>query len=167
MSTRAAMDAEQLYYALRTKVLSVHDYTADVQLKIDVNYMKIPKLPGKMYFKAPDKLRMERQGGISIMPRKKMSLTLNNLIPNGKVTVLDAGYATLQGKKTRILKIIPEDEQAGIVLARIWVDEDNLLALRTETTTLNEGTIAMDMQYGKYKSYALPDRVVISMDVKN
>lgn len=161
-----AYDAEQLYYKLRDKVLLVKDYTADIKMKVDITYMRIPALRGKLYFKAPDKLRMERQGGISILPKKNVNLTLRNLIPDGKVTVIDAGTGTIAGKVVRIIKVIPEDEQSGIVLTKIWVDETAILALRTETTTQNEGTVIMDLEYGKYLNYALPDKVKITMDVK-
>jgi outer membrane lipoprotein-sorting protein len=161
-----AYDPEQLYYKLRDKVLLVKDYTADVKMKVDITYMRIPALRGKLYFKAPDKLRMERQGGISILPKKNVNLTLRNLIPGGKVTVIDAGMGTITGKAVRIIKVIPEDEQSGIVLTKIWVDETALLAMRTETTTQNEGTVIMDLEYGKYLTYALPDKVKITMDVK-
>ncbi len=161
-----ASDPEQLYYKLRDKVLLVKDYTADVKMKVDISYMRIPALRGKLYFKAPDKLRMERQGGISILPKKNVNLTLRNLIPGGKVTVIDAGMGTITGKAVRIIKVIPEDEQSGIVLTKIWVDETALLAMRTETTTQNEGTVIMDLEYGKYLNYALPDKVKITMDVK-
>ena len=162
-----AIDAEQLYYTLRTKVLSVNDYTADVKMKVDVIYMRIPVLKGKLYFKAPDKMRLERNGGISILPKKNVNLTLSNLIPTGKVTVIDAGTADINGKKTRILKVVPEDDHNNIILTKIWVDEAALLAMRTETTTQNDGTVIMSLEYGNYTNYALPDKVTIFMDLKD
>ena len=162
-----ADDAEQLYYTLRNKVLSVKDYTADVKIKVDVAYMKVPLLKGQLYFKAPDKMKLERNGGISILPKKNVNLTLSNLIPSGKVTVIDAGTAEINGKKLRILKVIPEDDQGTIVLTKMWVDESNLLVMRTETTTHNDGTIIMSLEYGKYLNYALPDKVIIHMDLKD
>jgi outer membrane lipoprotein-sorting protein len=162
-----ADDAEQLFYALRTKVLAVKDFTADVKMKIDVSYMKIPLLRGKLYFKAPDKMKLERNGGVSILPKKNVNLTLGNLLPTGKVTVIDAGNATIDGKKTRILKVIPEDDLNNIILTKIWVDEASMLAVKTETTTRNEGTIVMSLTYGRYTSYSLPDKVIVYMDLKD
>lgn len=161
-----AGDAQQLYYALRTKVLQVKDYTADVNLKIDINYMKIPQLEGKLYFKAPDKMKMERKDGISILPRKNISLTLSSLIPSGNVAVIDVGTAEIKGRKLRILKVIPEEENTGIVLTKIWIDEASVLAYRTETTTKDEGTVVLDLEYGKFAAKALPDKIAITMDVK-
>jgi outer membrane lipoprotein-sorting protein len=162
----SAADAEQLYYALREKVMKVKDYTAEVSMKIDVSYMKIPDLSGKMFFKAPDKMKMERKDGISILPKKNINLTLNNLIPSGAVTVIDVGTAVIGNKTVRILKVIPNTDNTGIVLTKIWIDETALLAVRTETTTKDEGTVVMDLEYGRNIAYALPDKVTITMDVK-
>lgn len=163
----APTDPEQLYYALRRKVLSVKDYTADVKMKVDVSYMRVPLLHGRLYFKAPDKMRLERNGGISILPKKNVNLTLSNLIPTGKVTVIDAGTALINGRQTRIIKVIPEEDRNNIILTKMWIDEANMLALKTETTTQNDGTVIMTLEYGQYTTYALPDKVTIFMDLKD
>ncbi len=162
-----AASGEQLFDSLRKKVLTVKDYTANVKMKINVTYMRIPMLGGILYYKSPDKFKLERNGGLAIMVKKNINLTLSNLIPQGKVTVLDAGNSIVAGKTLRMLKIIPEDDLGQIILAKIWVDESLMLAVRTETTTRNDGTIKMDLQYGKYASYALPDKVTIDLDVKD
>lgn len=162
-----ATDASKLFDSLRHKVLQVKDYTAQVKMKINVTYMRIPQLGGTLYYKSPDKMRLERHGGLSILPKKNINLTLSNLIPSGSVMVLDGGTAVVGGKQVRILKVVPEDEQGEIILTKIWVDESNLLAVRTQTTTRNDGTILMDLEYGKYSSYALPDKVTIFMDIKD
>ena len=162
-----AEEATKLFYAMRTRVLVVKDFTADVTMKIDINRMKIPQLKGVLYFKSPDKMRLERQGGLSILPKKNINLTLGNLMPAGKVTVIDAGSAMIEGKKLRILKVIPEDELSNIILTKLWIDEAGMLILRTETTSRNDGTIVMDLTYGKYAINSLPDQVTITMDVND
>jgi outer membrane lipoprotein-sorting protein len=161
-----AADANQLYYALRDKVLKVKDYTADVKIKIDVAYMRIPEVKGKLYFKAPDKMRLERNGGLSVLPKKNISMTLNSLMPPGNVTAIDAGYETIGAKKIRIIKVIPDDETSNIVLTKLWIDEAAMVALKTETSTKDQGTVVMNLEYGAYTTYGLPDRVTVSMDVK-
>ncbi len=163
----AAKEASELFYTLRTKVLSVKDFTADVKMKIDINNMRIPLLKGTLYFKSPDKMRMERNGGLSILPKKNINLTLGNLIPTGNVMVIDVGYDTLAGKRVHIIKAVPEDELSNIVLTKIWIDETNLLAMRTETTTRNDGTVKMNLEFANYIKYALPDKVTIFLDVKD
>jgi len=161
-----AAEASALFESLRRKVLTVHDYTANVKMNINVTYMRIPQLSGTLYYKAPDKMRLERHGGLSLLPKKNINLTLSNLIPTGNVTVIEVGEAMLGNKKVRVLKVIPEDETSEIILAKLWVDEKDLVALRTETTTRNDGTVTMDMEYAAYTAYCLPDKVTIYMDLK-
>jgi outer membrane lipoprotein-sorting protein len=163
----SATEAEQLFKEMRQKLNGVNDYVADVKMKIDVSFMRIPPLNGKLYFKAPDKMRLDRKGGISILPKNGMNMTLNNLIPSDNVAVIDAGYATLGDKKVHIIKLVPENDERGIILTKVWVDEERMLALRTETTTRDNGTINMDLEFGKYASVGLPDKVTFLIDVKD
>jgi len=154
-----------LFYQMRDKLSKVQDYVAEVRMKIDVSFMRVPLLTGTLYFKAPGKLKLERNGGISVMPQKSISLSIDKMMPSGNVTVLDAGTEELGNIHTRILKVIPDGE-TDIVLAKIWVDESRLLALQTETTTRDQGTIRTELSYGKYADLALPDRIVFIMDLK-
>jgi hypothetical protein len=39
--------------------------------------------------------------------------------------------------------------------------------MRTETTTRNDGTVIMDLIFGNYSTYALPDKVTIHLDLKD
>jgi outer membrane lipoprotein-sorting protein len=167
MAIAQSQDAQQLFYKMRQRLDAVQDYVADVKMRIDVSYMRVPTLSGKLYFKAPDKLKLERNGGISILPRKSINMTLNNLVPSGNATVIDAGYEMIGNVKTHVIKVVPDNEQNDIVLTRIWVDEERLLALRTETTTRDNGTIKMELEFGRYVDVALPDRVTFFVDVKD
>ncbi len=166
-STAKATDANKLFDSLRRKILVVKDYTAEVKMKINVRYMRIPQLAGTLYFKSPDKMRLERHGGLSILPKKNINLSLRTLIPTGNVTVIDAGNAVIGTKNTRIIKVIPEDDKSDIILAKIWIDEKSMVALRTETTSRTGGTMTMDLEYGNYTNYGLPDKVLLTLDVKD
>jgi len=160
------MDANTLFTKLRSKIDAVKDYVATVDMKIDVSFIKVPKLKGKLYFKAPDKMKLERNGGISILPKNSINMTVNNLLPPSGATVIDAGIDNIKGVSVRVLKVIP-DTEGDIVLSKIWVDEKRLLALKTETTTRDNGTVKMELEFGKFEKQALPDRVTFYLDVKD
>lgn len=162
----SAADASQVFYALRDKMLKIKDYTADVKVKIDVAHIRIPEVKGKLYFKSPDKMRLERNGGISVLPKKNINMSVRNMMPAGNVTALDAGYETIDGKKARIIKVIPEDE-GNIVLSKLWIDEALMVVLKTETTTRDEGMVVMKLKYGAYTVQGLPDQLTVLMDVKD
>lgn len=155
-----------LFENLRSRLDGIDDYVADVQVRIDVSFMKVPPLNGKLYFKAPDKMKLERGKGISILPKKNTTFTLNSMFPPGAATVIDAGTGMVDGKKVRIIKVIPQSDATDIILTKIWVDEARNLALKTESTTRDNGTVAMDLEYGKHINKGLPDKVVVHLDVK-
>jgi outer membrane lipoprotein-sorting protein len=161
----AQADATQLYSKLRGKIDAIKDYVANVDMKIDVAFIRIPKLKGKLYFKAPDKMKLERNGGISILPKNSINMTVNNLLPGAAATVIDMGTEMLGTRKVRVLKVVP-DTESDIILSKIWVDENRLLALKTETTTRDNGTIKMELDFGKYETLSLPDKVTFYLDVK-
>jgi outer membrane lipoprotein-sorting protein len=161
------LSADELFYKLRAKLETVKDYVADVRVKIDVSYMRVPPLTGKLYFKAPGKMKLERNGGISIMPKKTMNMAVSNVVPDGKVTIIDAGMETINGKQLRAIKVVPSDDGSEIVLTKVWVDEALLLPIRTETTTRDNGTIKMELEYGKYIAQSLADKITFYMDVKD
>lgn len=154
-----------LYQALRSRVFSVKDYKADVLMNIRVSFMKIPQLRGKLYFKNPDKLKLVREGGLSILPQRTVNMSLAGLLPSGTTTVIDAGQETIDGKPVRVLKVVPD--ASDIVLTKLWVDEERMLILRSETTTRDNGTFLMNLKFGNYVAYALPDEILLQMEVKD
>lgn len=165
-AAQPADTATVLFEKLRSRLNGIDDYTADVNVKIDVSFMKVPVLKGKLYFKAPDKMLLERGKGISILPKKNVSLTLNSMLPTGAATVIDAGKDVIDGRDVRVIKVVPHEDVNQIILTKIWVDEQRNLALRTESTTRDNGTVKMDLSFGDYMDRGLPDKVVVHLDVK-
>jgi len=125
-----------------------------------------PEASVTVYFKKPDKLKIKNEKGISLVPKGAVTVSLNNLL-KGAYTVLDAGTDTAHGQKVRLIKLLPQDENADLVLSTLYIDEQRLLVLRARTTTRDNGTYEVDMRYGKYIAYALPDKVIFTFNVKN
>lgn len=166
LTLRAQLPAEQLFYKLRARVTAVRDYTAPVRMNVNVSFMKIPQLNGTLYFKSPDKLKLERAGGLSVLPKNGVTMSMNSLLPEGGASVIDAGADVVDGRPVRVIKAVPNGEGTDIVLTKMWVDEPRLLVLRAETTTRDNGTVKMDLTFGRFTHLALPDRAVLSIDVK-
>jgi outer membrane lipoprotein-sorting protein len=161
-----AQPAAELLQKIRTRLDQVNDYQAAGTMKTNVSFLKEPEAAVTVYFKKPDKLKIKNDKGISFVPKGAVTISLNNLL-KGAYTVLDAGTDTLRGQKLRLIKLLPQDENADLVLSTFWVDESRLVILRARTTTRDNGTYEVDMWYGKYVMYALPDKVLFSFNVKN
>jgi outer membrane lipoprotein-sorting protein len=161
-----AQPATELLQKIRTRLDQVNDYQALGIMKTNVSFLKEPEASVTVYFKKPDKLKIKNDKGISFVPKGAVTISLNNLL-KGSYTVLDAGTDTIQGKKLRLIKLLPQDENADLVLSTFWVDERDMVILRARTTTRDNGTYEVDMRYRKYLAYALPDTVLFTFNVKN
>lgn len=157
----------ELVNKVRAKLEQVNDYTAEGILKTNVVFIKAPISKIKVYYKRPNKFRMKKEGGISILPKGGVSINLDNVVAMKDFAALNAGESVVDGFKTRIVKLLPVDENADIVLSTLYIDEANTLVRKAITTTKENGTYEITMTYGKYSNYGLPDKVVFSFNAKD
>lgn len=162
-----AQDPQVLLMKLKAKLDQVNDYVAEGAMKTDVAFIKAPVGKVKVYFKKPNRFKLERNGGISILPKGGISVNLGNLLATDDFLALDAGVQTMGKDKVRIIKMLPQKESADIVLSTLYVDEAQLLIRKTATTTKENGTYEMEMTYGPQAHLGLPSKVVFSFNAKD
>jgi len=161
-----AQEPATLLQKVRARLDQVNDYQAAGLMKTNVPFLKVPEAQVTIYFKKPDKIKIKNDKGISLVPKGAVTISLNTLL-RGSYTTLDAGLDTLNGHRVRLIKLLPQDETADLVLATLYVDESRVLILRARTTTRENGTYEVEMTYGKYAAYALPDKVVFTFNTKD
>lgn len=162
-----AQDMTELVNKVKTKLQQVNDYQADGVLKTDIAFIKAPISKVKVYFKRPDKFRLKKEGGISVLPKGGVSVTMSSITDVNNFVALSAGAADVDGFATKIVKVLPSDENSEVVLATLYIDEANLLIRKAVITTKENGTYEIGLTYGKYAGYALPDKVVFSFNTKD
>jgi outer membrane lipoprotein-sorting protein len=160
-----AQDATTILQRVKAKLEKVNDYEASGEMKTNVSFMKVPAAQVKVYFKKPNQLKIKNEKGISLVPKGTVSISLNNLL-EGQYQALDGGVDNINGVPVKIVKLLPLDENAEVVLSKLYIDEKNALILRAKTTTRESGTNELEMSYGKYASYALPDKVIFSFNTQ-
>ncbi|TAF53473.1 MAG: hypothetical protein EAZ62_04470, partial [Sphingobacteriia bacterium] len=121
----------------------------------------------KVYYKKPNRFKLERNGGISILPKGGVSVNLSSMLTTDGFLALDAGTLNVGGQNLRIIKLLPEKENTDIVLSTLYVDEAQLLIRKTTTTTRENGTYEMELVYGKEAALGLPSKVVFSFNAKD
>lgn len=62
---------------------------------------------------------------------------------------------------------MPTGDNNDVILSTLYIDEANLLILKSVTTTRENGTYEMEMSYGKFASFGLPDKVSFSFNTKD
>lgn len=167
VSISVAQDANGLLQKVKAKIDQVKDYEADGKMKTNVVFLKVPVADVKVFFKNPNKLKIKNDKGFSFVPKGAVSLNINNIINNGKYSVIDAGTDKTTGVLLKVLKLLPDDENGDIVLSVLYIDEANLVIKKAKTTTRENGSYELEMVYGKYMKYALPDKISFSFNIKD
>jgi len=145
----------------------VNDYVATGKMKTDVVFIKAPVANIKSYFKKPNRFKIKRDGGISLLPKGGVSVNVSSLLLTDDYTAIDAGQTTLNKLPVRIIKLLPLNENSDVVLTTMYIDEASLLIRKSSTTTKDNGTFDMEMQFGKYAEWGLPDKVIFTFNTKD
>jgi outer membrane lipoprotein-sorting protein len=162
-----AQDMTALVLKVKEKLDQVNDYEAEGRMKTDVAFIKAPIGKVKVYFRKPDRFRLKKDGGISLLPKGGVSVNIGSLVATQNFMALGAGEAVVDGIATKVVKLLPSDENSDVVLTTMYIDEANLLVRKAVTTTKENGTYEVQMSYGKFAQYGLPDKVIFSFNTKN
>lgn len=162
-----AQDMTALVNKVKTKLEQVNDYEATGVLKTDIAFIKAPVSKVKVYFKKPNKFRLKKDGGISVLPKGGVSMTMNNIVDINNFVALAAGESTIDGYPVKIVKVLPSDESSDVVLATLYIDEANVLVRKATVTTKENGSYEVSLTYKDYAAYGLPDKVVFSFNTKD
>ena len=157
----------ELVKKVRAKLNKVNDYQVDGKMKIDVPFIKAPESNVRIFYKKPDKFKVRKEGGISILPKGGVSINLNSIIMTDNYTVIAAGETIADGVKVKIVKLLPLEDTGDVVLTTMYIDETNFVIRKSTINTRESGTYEMQMSYGKYIDWGLPDKVVFSFNIKD
>ena len=162
-----AQNADALVNKVRAKLEQVNDYIAEAKLKTDVAFIKAPIGKVKIYYQKPNKLKIVKEKGISILPKGGVSINSSSVLGMTNYTAIDAGEAVVNGTKTKMIKLLPLDENSDVVITTLYIDEAALLIRKSATTTKENGSFEMEMFYTNYANLGLPDKMVFSFNVKD
>jgi len=163
----AQQDAAALIKKIQAKLDLVNNYEASGKMKTNVTFLKVPEADVKIYYKKPNLLKIKNEKGISFVPKGAVSINLSNIIGGNQYTVIDAGMDKVGTVSTRVIKLLPTDDNADVVLSTLYIDEAKLVVLKAKTTTRENGSYQLDMTYGKYAVYCLPDKLVFTFNTKD
>ncbi len=151
---------------IRERLDKINDYQAEAGLKTNIPFLRVPDAEVEVFYKKPDKIKIKNEKGISLVPKESVSISLYSLV-NGKYQVIDAGSDLLNGTPVRVLKLLPANENADLVLATLYIDPAKMLVLKAKITTRENGTDEVDLSYGKYIQNSLPDKIVFSLNTQD
>jgi hypothetical protein len=155
----------QLLRGTYLKMLKVKDYSVEATIKADIPLIKILPVNAVVYFKQPDKFKVESKS-IAIMPRQGFSDLARIIRDSTAYTAVFTGKEKVDNSLTQIISVIPSADTGELVLAKFWIDYARNLVLKTQLTTRSSGTMQIEYFYVSQMAYGLPDKMIFTVDVK-
>jgi outer membrane lipoprotein-sorting protein len=150
--------------SINSKLNKVNDYSADVKIKLNVSFIKIPVKEAKVFYKKPDKIKM-KSTGFALLPKKGINFSLAALL-NKSYTSVWIKKELINGNNCDVIKIIPLTEEQDILLATVWIDRKKQLLLRVDANTKSNGSFLIDFVYNSITNvFDLPEKLKFTFDV--
>jgi len=142
----------------------IEDYQVDVKIKVDVEFLKMPEREATIFYKKPDKFHIDSEN-FALLPKSGL-----NSSPLGFLNYDYKAYYiredTINGSITSVIKVIPLEISADVILSTLWVDTQRNIILKVESTRKPQGTFFINMDYIKTKQgFWLPSSMIFSFTV--
>ncbi len=158
-------DPDSLLMRVQNKFRAVTDYEAEVTIKVDVDFIKIPLKKGIIWYLHPDKVKVKTPG-FALLPKRGMNFSPNQLFTGNYATIY-AREEKVGNIMTSVIKVIPQDEKDEIILSTLWIDPVRNVILRLESTTKSEGTFSMQFIYDAVSGkFDLPREIIFNFDLR-
>ena len=159
----AQEDASRYLDPIEKKYSGLRDYTADVNVHFDIEALKAPDMQARLYFKAPDKMKVEskrifflpKEGGYfnpSLFKKKDFEMKLLERL-------------AYDGRKAVRLKLTPMDTDTyhkGFVLT---IDTDRSLIREIKISPSEGREVKAMIEYGMFANFELPTHIHLQLDM--
>jgi hypothetical protein len=149
--------------AIEKKYSGLKDYVVDVNVHFDMESLKTPDMQAKLYYKAPDKMKVEskkifffpKEGGYfnpSLFKKKDFEVNLLE-------------HLTYEGRKSVKLKLIPKEANRYHQIFIVTIDIDRNLIREIEISPSDVRKIRTTIDYGLFDHFDLPTHIELHLDM--
>lgn len=156
-------DPYKILDAVKEKFNNVKDYEVDATITVDVNFLRVPESKAKIYFKQPDKLKLDSEG-FALLPKEGINFSPAKLL-SGNYNAIFIKSDTLKNNNVDVVKVIPSSDSADVILTTLWIDSRMSVVRKMETTTKRNGTFEINLSYEKSNYKFLPSEVKLKFRV--
>jgi hypothetical protein len=159
-------DPKWLIRQINAKFDAVQNYTANVDMQFAIPGVRMSKMNGKVFFKQPDKFRIKAKGIFFLPKQNPIQQISSMLLDTSSYTAVNTGFEMIQNKECAIINIIPLEPNSELILGKFWIQTINPLIVKSQITTKNNGTVETENKYSNLAKYALPDEIILKVEVK-
>lgn len=158
-----AQTASQIINKVNTNFSKVNDYTADMNIHLDVSFIKMKDIAAKVFFKKPDKFKVKAEG-IMLLPKQNPNNIQSMLKDTNSYNAIKTGTEIINGVTATIITVIPNADTSDLILGKFWIDATKGVILKSNLTTRSNGNMQIEHFYGVNSNYALPDKLIFTIE---
>lgn len=160
-----AQQPNKILNQVYTKLNKANNYSVDVNIKVDLPFIKMLPINAKIYFKQKDKFKVDSKS-IAIVPKQGFVQLTKLINDTNAFTAMYQSSELINNDKISLVNVIPLSDTGDVVLGKLWIDEKKQVIIKSQITTKLNGTILTTYEYGKYIDFGLPDLMVFEVDIK-
>lgn len=161
----SSQNPREMLHQVQNKLNRANNYKVDIKIKVDLPFISMLPINTKLYFKQKNKIKIDTKS-IAILPKQGFLQLITLLNDTTNYTAILQSNETINNTKTSLINLIPNNDTSDVILAKLWVDANNLVITKTQVTTKSSGTIKSEYVYGTQLAYGLPDIIKFTVDVK-
>ena len=149
--------------SVRYRLEKINDYQADIEIEVDVDFIQMPVKHARIYYKKPDKVKFESDEFI-MLPKRGFDKQVTDILDE-PFSAINIGRELLNGRPHDVIRIVPLGKRPEVVLATWWIDSENFLISRNESTLKKEGNFTVDFIYGE-PGISLPTEMIFTIEIE-
>jgi outer membrane lipoprotein-sorting protein len=155
MLSFAQPSGEQILKNIEANYAGIHDYTVTLDVAVDLERLKVPKMKATMYFKQPDKIHFVSEG-FALLPKEGLGFTPGRLSARFEVANVEAQEA--QYYLTMTLK----NDKAKLRKAFFTVNASNWTVTSITTPQFDGREMKAAFSYQRIDGYWLPATLIVT-----
>ena len=154
--------AEDQMILVKSRLDSIETFLLDIQLHVDISFIKMPDKEAKAVFKKGEKMVITAEDFV-LIPKRGLDLSFSELFEYPFIAI-DRGE--VEGTSTSLLaiSILPSDTKADFSIANLHIDRQKQRITWAEINTKKDGTYTLNLTYPDNKT-VLPSQLDISFEM--
>ena len=158
-------DPKELLDLILSKYNKITDYSVDVEIILDVSFLDTSISKGKLFFKPPDKIKIESDE-FTIIPKQGLTFAPSELLEDSYSAIF-IKTEIIESFMVDVIKVMPLVDSSNILLSTLWVDPLYNVVRKIESVTRKMGAISIKISYDDKSTPLLPSVAKFHFNISN
>lgn len=143
----------------------IQDYSVDVKVHFDMEAAQVPDMEAKVYFKAPDKVKIDSKG-LFMLPKAVGIINPRMFNPDKfEIAVIDT--QTYQGDPAVRLTLVSKEDMVGGRNIVLTIDRKDWVIVEMVTEPYPGRQASARITYGDFDGFRMPVKIHVRLDIGN